>query len=72
MQPARSQVGHEEPFAIQFSVFLANRVGKLRDLLVSMDKVGFQICQATACPSLLNHNTRNCANSHDVWAPYCV
>jgi hypothetical protein len=40
MAPMQSQVGHEEPFAIQFSVFLANRVGKLRDLLVSLAKAG--------------------------------
>lgn len=25
--------GHEEPFAVQFSIFLANRVGQLRELL---------------------------------------
>ncbi len=29
-QTARS---HEEPFAVQFSVFLTNRVGQLKDLL---------------------------------------
>ena len=25
--------GHEEPYAVQFSVFLANRVGQLKDLM---------------------------------------
>ena len=32
MQPQTAR-GHEEPFAIQFSVFLANRVGQLGELL---------------------------------------
>jgi len=30
---ARTAKGHEEPLAVQFSVFLANRVGSLKDLL---------------------------------------
>jgi len=31
--PSQTARGHEEPFAIQFSVFLANRVGQLHELL---------------------------------------
>lgn len=30
--------GHEEPFAVQFSVFLANRVGQLGELLDLLDE----------------------------------
>ena len=37
---SQSKIEHLEPFAIQFSVFLANRVGKLRDLLVMLAKAG--------------------------------
>ncbi|MFP4052618.1 MAG: acetolactate synthase [Phycisphaerae bacterium] len=35
MEPKANQTarGHEEPFATQFSVFLANRIGQLRELL---------------------------------------
>ncbi len=29
----KTERAHEEPFSIQFSIFLANRVGQLRDLL---------------------------------------
>jgi len=38
MQSASPQTGrqHEEPFAFQFSVFLANRIGQLRDLLATL------------------------------------
>jgi hypothetical protein len=32
-RPPQTQRGHEEPFAVQFSIFLANRVGQLKDLL---------------------------------------
>jgi len=32
-QPPTTSRGHEEPFAVQFSIFLANRVGQLRELL---------------------------------------
>jgi hypothetical protein len=35
MEPKSEQTarGYEEPFATQFSIFLANRIGQLRDLL---------------------------------------
>lgn len=35
MEPVRpvTSRGHQEPFAVQFSIFLANRVGQLHDLL---------------------------------------
>jgi hypothetical protein len=38
MQSIPPQTGrqHEEPFACQFSVFLANRVGQLGDLLAQL------------------------------------
>ena len=32
-QTPRTARGHEEPFAVHFSVFIANRVGQLKDLL---------------------------------------
>lgn len=42
MRPAsrQSRIEHQEPFAVQFSVFLPNRVGRLRDLLDSLGKEG--------------------------------
>ncbi len=36
--------GHEEPFAVQFSVFLPNRVGMLRDLLDLLHGEGVDLC----------------------------
>lgn len=44
--------GHEEPFAVQFSIFLANRVGQLRELLSIFTRnevhvVGLSIVDAT-------------------------
>jgi hypothetical protein len=36
-QPPTTSRGHEEPFAVQFSIFLANRVGQLRELLDVFD-----------------------------------
>jgi len=33
MATYQTERGHEEPFSIQFSLFLANRVGQMRDLL---------------------------------------
>ncbi len=44
--------GHEDPFAVQFSLFLANRVGQLKDLLdvlaqKSLTVVGISIVDAT-------------------------
>jgi len=36
-QPLTTSRGHEEPFAVQFSIFLANRVGQLRELLEVFD-----------------------------------
>lgn len=44
--------GHEEPFAVQFSVFLANRVGQLRDLMQAflekdVDVYGLSIVDST-------------------------
>lgn len=32
-QPIKTARSHEEPFAVQFSIFLANRVGQLKELL---------------------------------------
>lgn len=29
--------GHEEPYSVQFSIFLANRIGKLKELLELLD-----------------------------------
>lgn len=44
--------GHEEPYATQFSVFLANRVGQLKDLMTlfsthSVDVLGISIVDST-------------------------
>ena len=44
--------GHEEPFAVQFSLFLANRVGQLKDLLDVLAQrnllvIGISIVDAT-------------------------
>ncbi len=43
---------HEEPFAVQFSIFLANRVGQLKDLMnlfakERIDVVGLSIVDST-------------------------
>ncbi|MCE5328414.1 MAG: hypothetical protein LLG01_18590 [Planctomycetaceae bacterium] len=47
----RIERGHEEPFAIQFSLFLANRVGQLKDVLnvleeQNVDVLGLSIVDA--------------------------
>lgn len=47
-----TQRGHEEPYAVQFSVFLANRVGQLRDMLdrchsEEVDVLGLSIVDST-------------------------
>jgi len=44
--------GHEEPFAVQFSVFLANRVGQLHELLAKfaekvVDVLGVSVVDST-------------------------
>jgi len=46
------ETGHEEPFAVQFSIFLANRVRQLRELLSILNRneahlVGLSIVDAT-------------------------
>ncbi len=43
MQPPTTSRGHEEPFAVQFSIFLANRVGQLRELLDVFDDKKLQM-----------------------------
>ncbi|MCE5279865.1 MAG: acetolactate synthase [Planctomycetaceae bacterium] len=35
--------GHEEPFAIQFSLFLANRVGQLKDVLDVLNEKNLEV-----------------------------
>lgn len=52
MQPRQTGRGHEEPCATQFSVFLPNRVGRLRDLLTLLGEqdvpvLGLAIADAT-------------------------
>ena len=54
MQPKPSQTarGHEEPFALQFSVFMPNRVGQFCELLETFDKnnielVGISVVDST-------------------------
>ena len=54
MQPKPSQTarGHEEPFALQFSVFMPNRVGQFCELLDTFDKnnielVGISVVDST-------------------------
>jgi hypothetical protein len=39
----RTARGHEEPFAVQFSVFLANRVGQLHELLTLLGQKGVPV-----------------------------
>ena len=44
--------GHEEPLAVQFSLFLANRVGQLKDLLdtfagENVEPLGFSVVDST-------------------------
>ncbi|MHC4982043.1 MAG: acetolactate synthase [Planctomycetota bacterium] len=36
--PGQTARAHQEPFAVQFSVFLANRVGQLHELLEKFDE----------------------------------
>lgn len=50
--PSQTARGYEEPFACQFSIFLANRVGQLKDLLDVVDEedlglVGVSIVDST-------------------------
>ena len=40
---SQTQKGHEEPFAVQFSVFLPNRVGRLLDLLKLLAGKGLDV-----------------------------
>jgi hypothetical protein len=40
---SQTRRGHEEPFAVQFSIFLANRVGRLRDLLGILAEEGIAL-----------------------------
>jgi hypothetical protein len=41
--PPQTARGHQEPYTIQFSVFLANRVGQLRDMLQMFAKSAVRI-----------------------------
>ncbi|MFP4356071.1 MAG: acetolactate synthase [Phycisphaerae bacterium] len=50
--PHRTARGHEEPFACQFSIFLVNRVGQMRDLMSmcaekELDMVGMSVVDST-------------------------
>lgn len=42
-QPPTTSRGHESPFAVQFSIFLTNRVGQLRELLAVFDAKDLQM-----------------------------
>ncbi|MFW6061964.1 MAG: acetolactate synthase [Planctomycetota bacterium] len=48
---SRTQRGHEEPLARQFSVFLANRVGQLKDLLDVLDSKELAVLGLTVVDS---------------------
>jgi hypothetical protein len=36
--PPQTERGHEEPYAYHFSIFMANRIGQLRDLLETLTR----------------------------------
>jgi len=51
-EPLQTAQGYEEPFSVQFSVFLANRVGQLKELLnllaeKAVEVVGVSVVDST-------------------------